>query len=365
MSFKKLPASISFFFALLLFCPTTIRAQVITSLPGQVFGGVQNDGLSVRVFQPVNAKPKSLRIIVPFKAEEGTGEKAIERLAEHMKTIRAALVELGAIEGSVVFSSIESSPSNPLQNMTGMVNQIPQVWNNVPNVGFAVQAQPAFAPVQQFAVPMIPANRNISNAQPRDPTRTLPVIVVATSNVAADWNLDGKSPVEIATLKPKLLAAIAKRNLDGKELFHKFTVEQEDEIFELTKIDIRNGDTRNLFASTVPAPKTLFIGFVPEQDYNVALKSAFQASDKLAKQTATAGNLKLGKIDSVNIQLYAQPPAVSNSLSAPPSYSSYPTFPQTIALQDWEPAIPMDDIRINNLNQLQQNLYLLARYKLE
>ena len=367
MIFKRLLASISIVLGVLLFAPTTILAQVTTSI-GQVSEGVRNDGLSVRVFQPVNAKPKSLRILFPFKAEEGSGEKAIERLAEHMKTVRAALMEIGAVASSVVFSSVESNPSNQLQSMTGMVNQIPQVWNNVPNVGFAVQAQPAFAPVQQFTVPLVPANRNTPNAQPRDLARSLPAIVVATSNVAADWNLDGKSPIEIASLKTKLLAAIAKRNLDGRELFHKFSVEQEDEIFELTKIDIRNGDARNLFASTVPPPKTHFIGFVPEQDYNTALKSAFQAADKLAKQTAAAGNLKLGKIDSVNIQLYAQPQTVSSSLGLPQPYSSsgsYPTFPQTIALQDWEPAIPMDDIRINNLNQLQQNLYLLARYKLE
>ncbi len=363
MTFEKLPASIFFVFYLLLLSSTTTHAQVITSFPGQVTDGARNDGLAVRVFQPVNAKPRSLRILITFKAEEGSGERAIEKLAEHMKTVRTALMELGAITGSIVFSSIETNSSSAINNMTGMIGQAQPAWNG-PNVGFAVQVQPFPAP-QQFAVPIAaPAARNIPNALPRDPSRTIPAIVVATSNVAADWKLDGMPPAEIATTKSKLLAAIAKSNLDGKELFHKFTVEQEDEIFELTKIDIRNGDMRNQFASPVPPPRTHFIGFVPEQDYNVALKSAFQAADKLAKQTAIAGNLKLGKIDSVSIQLNAQPLASSN-LGAPPVYSTYSPYPQTISLQEWEPAIQMDDIRINNLNQLQQNLYLSARYKLE
>ncbi len=329
---------------------------------------------------PVKAKPKILRIVFPFKAEEATGEKAIERLAGHMKSIRDVLIELGANPDTIEFAEMETNPSNAMQSMVASTtNPAANVWMNAmepPNAFLAVPAQAAIPPqrivqgIQIAAAPMVANFRAAPNPMQRDPAKALPSIAVASSYVSADWNLDGKMPAEIASLKPRLQAAIAKRNLDGKDLFHKFTVEQEDEIFEITKIDIRNGDARSIFATPIPAPRVFYVGSVPEHDYNVALKSAFQTAQKLATQIAVAGNMKLGKMASVNLQLNTRLQQVSSYSATPVVYNAfssngYPSNSNTVFQSDWEPAIPPGDVRLDNLNQLQQILGLTVRYTIE
>ena len=234
--------------------------------------------------------------------------------------------------------------------------------NGVQNVFQAVQIAPP-----QIAVQAMPAIRLGQPVQRGEPSKALPAIVVVSSAVSVDWNIEGKSPIEIATLKPKLLAAIAKGNLDGKELFQKFTPEQEDEIFEITKIDIRNGDSRSMFSTAMPSPRTLFVGFLPESDSAAAMKSAFQSADKMASQLATAGNLKLGKIESVHVQVSTRSISANSSFPVP-SYQAYPSNSTNLSigsLVDWEPTIPTGEIRMDSLNQLKQNLNLSVRYRIE
>ncbi len=374
---SKLPAAFSSVLSLLLLMSTSSHAQTVGSPPSQFATGDRKDGLTINVSQPVKAKPKILRIVFPFKAEEATGEKAIERLAGHMKSIRDALIELEANSAAIEFAEMETNPSGALQSIIS--NPAPNVWMNAmepPNAFIAVPAQAAVPAqrvvqgIQIAAMPLVANVRGVPNPMPRDPSRALPSIVIASCYVAADWSLDGRTPVEIAALKPRLLAAIAKRNLDGKDLFHKFTVEQEDEIFELTKIDIRNGDARSIFATPIPAPRVFFVGSVPEQDYNVALKSAFQTAEKLGKQITAAGNMKLGKIENVNIQWNSRPQLASSSPPSPVAYNAfspngYPLNPNSLFQSDWEPAITSGDLRVDNLNQFQQILNLTARYTIE
>ncbi len=377
LTITKLPAAISSVLSLFLLMSVPSHAQTIGSWPSQLTNGDRNDGLTIKVSQPVKAKPKILRIVFPFKAEEATGEKAVEKLAGHMKTIRDALSELDANPAAIEFAEMETNPSNAMQSMVvSMANPAANVWMNAmePPIAFpaqaAIPAQRIVQGIQIAAAPMFANVRGIPNPMPRDSARTLPTVVIASCYVSADWNLEGKMPAEIASLKPRLLAAIAKRNLDGKELFHKFTVEQEDEIFEITKIDIRNGDARSIFATPIPAPRVFFVASVPESDYNVALKSAFQSAQKLATQIAVAGNMKLGKMESVNIQLVTRPQQVSSYTATPAAYNQFspngfPSNSNTVFQSDWEPAITPGDVRVDNLNQLQQILGLTARYTIE
>jgi hypothetical protein len=195
-----------------------------------------SEGFTLNVSRPISAKPKWLRIVLPFKAEDATTDKALEKISMHMKSVQKALTDLGAVASSLEFAEIETSTSsaNPYSNPQV---QIGMPVNGFPNAFQAVQIAPAL-PVQAFQA--LPATRLAPVMQRGDGTKTLPTFVIATSAVSASWSIEGKSNIEIAAMKPKLLADIAKQNLDGKELVHKFTPEQEDEIFEMTKIDIQN-----------------------------------------------------------------------------------------------------------------------------
>ena len=322
----------------------------------------RSEGMTLNVIRPIAIKPKTLRVVFQFKAEDATHDKAIEKISLHMKSIQTSLTELGAVASSFEFAEIETNPSSfsPYSVTQG---QMDVRVNALPNAFQAVQIAPAM-PIN--AVQAMPAMR-ITPAQRTEPARALPTFVIATSAVSADWNIEGKSPVEIAAMKPKLLAAIAKENLDGKNLAHKFTPEQEDEIFEITKIDIRNGDTRSMFSSPVAAPRSIFVGIVAESDNAEAMKTAFQSAEKMATQMAKAGNLKLGKIDSVSVAVSSRPAASSSSFPAP-AYYSYPPYPVasvSTTLNDWEPLIPTGEIRMDSLNQLKQNLSLTVRYRFE
>jgi Protein of unknown function (DUF541) len=320
----------------------------------------RSEGLTLNVIRPISVKPKSLRVVFQFKAEDATHDKAIEKISLHMKSIQASLTELGAVASSIEYAEIETNPSsaNPYSvaqaQMGVQVNALPAFQ--------AVQIAPAM-PIN--AVQGMPAMR-LTPAQRTEPAKSLPTFVIATSAVSADWNIEGKSPVEIAAMKPRLLAAIAKENLDGKNLAHKFTPEQEDEIFEITKIDIRNGDTRSMFSIPVAAPRSFFVGYVAESDNAEAMKTAFQSAEKMATQMARAGNLKLGKIESVNVAVGPRLAASGTSLPSP-TYYSYPSYPvaSSSTFNDWEPLIPTGEIRMDSLNQLKQNLSLTVRYRIE
>ncbi len=323
----------------------------------------RSEGLTLNIIRPIAIKPKTLRVVFQFKAEDATHDKVIEKISSHMKTIQASLSQLGAVAGSFEFAEIETNPSSaiPYGIPYGQAPMGVQV-NALPNAFQAVQIAPAM-PINVQAMPAM----RLTPAQRTEPAKSLPTFVIATSAVSADWNIEGKSPIEIAAMKPKLLAAIAKENLDGRNLVHKFTAEQEDEIFEITKIDIRNGDTRSMFSSPVAAPRTFFVGFVAEVDNAETLKAAFQTAEKMATQMAKAGNLKLGKIDSVNVGVSPRFAASSTSLPSPIyySYPSYPVASSSSTLNEWEPLIPTGEIRMDSLNQLKQNLSLTVRYRVE
>lgn len=322
-----------------------------------------NQGLTTVAVQPVVAVPKLLRVVLPMKAEEATSAKAIERLSNHIATVSASLKELGAGANSIQFAGIDSNPSTAISsiaNMTGNDQAVWQVQEAVPNAVFAVQAQVA----QGFALPPSVTIQGVPNSGTSgEATKSLPKLVVATSTVAADWNIEGKSDADIAILKSKLIEEIAKRKLDGSELFHKFTEEQEDEIFELTKIDIRNGDSRSMFATPVAAPKVLFIGNIPEQDYNSALTQAFESAEKRSKQLASAVKRKLGKMEYVNLQVESRLSS-REGLPTPVIYGSYPGTP-TNSQTEWEPAIQADEFQCEHLNHFNKKLVLTVRFQLE
>ena len=325
---------------------------------------MRSEGLTLNVTRPIAIKPKVLRVVFQFKAEDATHDKAIEKISSHMKTVQTSLAELGAVASSFEFAEIEMNLSsfNPYAVPQGQMGM--QV-NALPNAFQAVQIAPAM-PIN--AVQAIPAMR-VTPAQRTEPAKSLPTFVIASSAVSVDWNIEGKSPIEIAAMKPKLLAAIAKENLDGRKLVHKFTAEQEDEIFEITKIDIRNGDTRSMFSSPVAAPRAFFVGYVAESENAEAMKAAFQSAEKTATQMAKAGNLKLGKIDSVNVVVSSRFAAPSASFPSTTYYPyplpSYPINSAGSTLNDWEPLIPTGEIRMDSLNQLKQNMSLTVRYRVE
>lgn len=331
----------------------------VGSLMGQT---PQPEGLPISVSQPISVKTKGIRVLLPFKAEAGTNDQAVERLAEHMNSIRSACMELGAIPESISFANPETSPVNMLQSIRNMANGGQNVWmgNGAPNAVFAVQAQPAM-PVRGGALPPIMLDMAHVRGTPQEQSKALPQIFVATSVAAADWDVEGKSWVENANLKSKLSKEIAKRHLDGKELVHKFTSEQEDEIFELTKIDIRNGDTKSMFATQPAPPKFQFFGSIPEQEYNEALKKGFKAVQTQAKQIASNCNLKLGKLDYLDIQIESKP----SSNSASVLYSPYPAVPDAVPRMEWEPSNATGSYRAENPNQLNKVLVLKARFKLD
>lgn len=339
---------------------STANAQSIPATTSAMSATGRSEGLTLNVTRPIAIKPKVLRVVFQFKAEDATHDKAIEKISSHMKTVQASLTELGAIANSFEFAEIETNLSalNPYaQAPMGLPA------NGFPNAFQAVQIAPQM-PIN--VIPAMPAAR-LTPAQRAEPAKSLPTFVIATSAVSADWNIEGKSPIEIAAMKPRLLAAIDKENLDGKNLVHKFTAEQEDEIFEITKIDIRNGDTRSLFGNPYAVPRAFFVGTVAESDHAEAMKSAFQSAEKLANQMAKAGNLKLGKIDSVNVFVSPRFAAASASLPSTAYYPSpyYPINSAGSTLNDWEPLIPTGEIRMDSLNQLKQNMSLTVRYRVE
>ncbi len=341
---------------------STANAQNYPASATALNATARSEGLTLNVIRPIAVKPKALRVVFQFKAEDATQDKAIEKISTHMKAIQASLIELGALASSFEFAEIETNPSNANPYSVAQAQMGVQV-NALPNAFQAVQIAPA---IPMNAVQAMPAMR-LTPAQRTEPAKSLPTFVIAISAVSADWSIEGKSPIEIAAMKPKLLAAIAKENLDGRNLIHKFTPEQEDEIFELTKIDIRNGDTRSMFSSPVASPRAFFVGFVAESDNAETLKAAFQSAEKMAIQMAKAGNLKLGKIDSVNVGVSPRFAATSSSLPLPTyySYPSYPVASSSSTLSDWEPLIPTGEIRMDSLNQLKQNLSLTVRYRVE
>lgn len=348
-----------------LFAEANATAQTNTSTASILNATGRGEGLTLNVTRPIAVKPKVLRVVFPFKAEDATTDKAIEKISSHMEAIQDALTDLGAVESSIEFAALETNPSSasPYVN-TGAGQQMAWAVNAAfPNAFQAVQIAPA-VPIQ--ARQAMPAARLTPAVPGGEQAKALPTFVIATSAVSADWNIEEKSTTEIAAMKPKLLAAIIKQNLDGKELIHKFTSEQEDEIFEITKIDIRNGDTRNMFSSSVPAPRAFFVGSIAESDNAEALKAAFQTVEKMASQMAQAGSFQLGRMDTASVALSSR-----YSLSAvgnPSPYNPYlgtTSYPQSSQLSDWEPLIPTGDIRMDSLNQLKQNLTLTVRYRFE
>jgi len=356
---NTIPVAIYIFFVAI----SSLNAQTNYATLSALNATSRTEGLTLNINRPVLMKPRALRVVFQFKAEDATSDKAIEKITSHMKKIQTALTEIGATTGSLEFAEIETNPSNPIP-YAGAQGQVAWAVNGaIPNAFQAMQIAPAI-PMQ--AMPAVRLNAAIQRGEPSKP---LPTFVIATSAVSVDWNIEGKSTVEIAGMKPKLLAAISKQNLDGKDLVHKFTPEQEDEIFEITKIDIRNGDTRSLFNNPVPAPRAFFIGFVAESDNAEAMKSAFQTAEKMATQLAKAGNLKLGKVESVNVSLSSRftSASVSFPMAAPLPYS-YPAYPPSSSnnsLNDWEPLIATGEIRMDSLNQLKQSMNLTVRYRVE
>jgi hypothetical protein len=342
---------------------STANAQVNSAATTNLNMTSRSEGLTLNVIRPIAVKPKALRVVFQFKAEDGTDDKVIGKISSHMKSIQASLSDLGAIASSVEFAEIETTPSSANPYSVAQAQQMGVQVNALPNAFQAFDIAPAI-PIN--AVQAMPAMR-LNPAQRTEPAKLLPTFVIATSAVSADWNIEDKSPIEIAAMKPKLLAAIAKENLNGRNLVHKFTPEQEDEIFEITKIDIRNGDTRSMFSSPIAAPRVFFLGFVPEPENAEALKAAFQSAEKMATQMAKAGNLKLGKPDSVNVVVSSRFAASRTSLPST-TYYSYPSYSinsSSSTLNDWEPLIPTGEIRMDSLNQLKQNLSLTVRYKVE
>ena len=336
--------------------PSVLAMPATIAMSAAMDGG---DGLTIKVSQPVVVSPKLLRVVLPFKAEEGNSDRAIERLAKHIESVSNALKELGAIPTSIEFSPVESKMSGLTPSISSQLGGDQQVWQAQP-AGFAFEAEGG----QPVAVPIL-ADVSVASANgvQNEALKSLPKIGVANSIAAADWDVAGKSFSEIAILKSKLLASIASKKLDGSDLYHQFTTEQEDEIFEVTKIDIRNGDTRSIFSTPIASSKWLFIGIIPDGDYETALKRAFQSVDKRAKQAAIAGNLSLGKKEYVQVQVESRSSSFT-AIQAQAMYSVYQT-PSTAAPIDWEPALQPDEYSCENPNLLSKNLELTVRFKIE
>lgn len=341
----------------LLALQTQSIAQVSSSSTTYSLAQDRNEGLSIKVTKPVRAKANVLRVVFPCKAEEATAEKAIARLAAHMTAVRTDLLVLGAVAESVQFAEIEPNLPNSLVQPNSYAAQQP-VWQNAVPVQMP-QANGNFLP--QAFVAVAP---NARPAVPNDLMKTLPRITTATTLVSAEWSLDGRANVDIATMKPKLLEAITSRKLDGKDLFHKFTPEQEDQIFEMTQIDIRNGDTRGLFSSPLQPPRFYFIGSIPDEVYNEALSAAFKTAEKQSQQIAKAGRFEIEKIDSVNVQVNAQSNIANNSIPMATRNVGYSSIDYGLDPLAWEPEIPVGAVRMNSLNQSQQNLILNVRFKI-
>lgn len=300
----------------------------------------RNDGLAINASAQATAKPILMRVIVPLKAEAVSEEKAVERLLNHMESVRKQLESLDAIPESFEFAEPQTSMSAMSMTLATMLAQGAEAALN----GAAFE---------------------------------IPKFFAASSFVAADWDISRTSVAGVAMMKATLLARIAASDIDGRLLKQGFTVEQEDEIFERTKIDLRDPNL-NLnkpwdAMSGTSGARVLYVATIPDAERDASLKSAFQTADKIAKQIATAGGLQLGGVESVTINLFPGVQPQQNEIPKSPTYNSiigsYNTinedgYADVAPLTPWEPTFKSNEIRLENLGKLRQTIELAIRYKI-
>lgn len=298
----------------------------------------RNDGLAINASAQATAKPILMRVIVPLKAEAVSEEKAVERLLNHMESVRKQLESLDAIPESFEFAEPQTSKSAMSMTLATMLLHSAEAALN----GAAFE---------------------------------IPELFAASSFVAADWDISRTSVAGIAMMKATLLARITASDIDGRLLKQGFTLEQEDEIFERTKIDIRDLNLNKPWdaMSGTSGARVLYVATIPDADRDASLKSAFQTADKIAKQIATAGGLQLGGVESVTINLFPGVQPQQNEIPKSPTYNSiigsYNTinedgYADVAPLTPWEPTFKSNEIRLENLGKLRQTIELAIRYKI-
>ena len=311
----------------------------------------RKEGIHVNAFAVAHAKPLRLRILFNVKAEEASPEKAVERLIGQMNVVTKELEKLSAIKSSIDFSDIQSGQTPAT---TGLL-------------------QMASAAVAQFqpGLPGQPINVQPRPAPPQNEPYQIPKIFVATTIASADWDIHEKSKAEITALKFSTIRKIEDAKLNGKHLTHAYSEDEEDEIFERARVDVRNpallAQWNQGAANVEQALKSMFICEINEEDFNTAMKDAFKIADKYAKQIAVASELTLGVIDSINIHVV---PTYTGSNVPFQPYSPYPVsgyYPNgnPYGLNTWEPPIKPYEIRLDNLGQLSQKVDVFVRYKIK
>ena len=354
------------FIACLISIPFAESICVGQSVPN--ISAEKRDGLLVYAYSNVTVQATTFRMILTVKAEEATAEKAMQRLFKHVETVQKSLESMGATKDSIEISDVQ----------TGQTAMSAALMNMMQNSGYG-NLQFAPQPVQAFqqgvAFQAIPAVQVGNAAGPNDAQAepfVVPKIFYASTFVSADWNIEKKSNAAISMLKFKLLSEAAAKKLDGSDQTFSLTSEQEDEIFERTKIDVRNpsvvasltGAANSWANSLEQDSRFVYIGKIEESEYNKSLKQAFELAAGYSKQIAAAGNLKLGKMESVAIDV--KPPNRSTTTTntwAPYPVASYPSHINSA--YSWEPILKPNEIRLENLGQLQQNIDLYVRYKIE
>jgi hypothetical protein len=330
-------------------------------------------GLEITAQVTASVKPTTMRLQFPIRAEESTNEKAAERLYKHLEAVEASLIKLGAKKDSIQYSDVEGGQTSFSIGLANMLSSNPQY-------AVANFAQPAMMGVgmAEAAIAFPPAslpNMREPRDDPENGAFSPPKLYGAHVSISADWDISEKSLPALGLLKLKIIDQISAQSLDGRLLKASFTEEQEDEIFERTKLDLRNPAVTSGWSTNIQTPveqsvSVSYIGTLDENEYSRSVDRAYELAGTTAKVMAKSGNLTLGKITSAKLVVDSDGSDLATASESIVNYTPYPMYSVSSYTMggnrshSWKPALKPYEVSSKNPTQVQQQFELRVRYNI-